>query len=264
MNSVVLSPIAVPDMSVGRTLRAYLTDAKYEALRMLRAPAFAIPFLVIPVPLYLLFGVVMAAQSAAKNPGIYDFLFIGFSVMAVMGPALFGVGSTLAPERDAGLLKLKRALPAPAGSYLIAKFLMAMFFAALVMCLMVVAAMVAGKVSFSNAEFTVIGVALVVGALPFCAMGLCIGAYCSGSAAPGITNLVYLPMIYLGGLFIPLPAFLQRWVVIWPAFHLQQVVVALSGPAKFQFIAPQMAFAVLLGVTVLFGGLAIRRLVRVG
>lgn len=264
MNTVTVFPSAVPAMPIGRVLRAYFTDARFEALRMLRAPAFAIPFLIIPAPLYLLFGVVMAGQSAAKDPGIYNFLFIGFCVMAVMGPSLFGVGSTLAPERDAGLTKLKRAMPAPAGSYLIAKFVMAMFFAALAMCLMIIAAKSAGKISFSNVQLLLLTITLVVGTLPFCALGLFIGAHFSGGAAPGVTNLIYLPMIYLGGLFIPLPAFLQKWVVVWPAFHLQQVAVAVVGGGKFQFLPPQLAGAVLLGVTVVFGGLAIRRMARVG
>ena len=264
MNTATLAPSLLPGMTTGRVLRAYLTDAKFEALRMLRAPAFAIPFLLIPAPLYLLFGVVMAAQSAAKAPGIYDFLFVGFCVMAIMGPALFGVGSTLAPERDAGLTKLKRALPAPAGSYLIAKFLMAMLFAAMAMCTMIIAAKCAGKISFSNLQLLLLTVTLVVGTLPFCALGLFIGAHFSGGAAPGITNLIYLPMIYLGGLFMPLPGFLQKWVVVWPAFHLQQVAAAVTGMTRYQFLPPLMAGAVLVGITVLFGGLAIRRIIKVG
>jgi ABC-2 type transport system permease protein len=264
MSTATVFPGSPPAMPFGRVLRAYFTDAKFEALRMLRAPAFAIPFLIIPAPIYLLFGVVMAGPAAAKTPGLYDYLFIGFSVMAVMGPTLFGVGSTLAPERDAGLMKLKRALPAPAGSYLIAKFLMAMFFAALAMGIMIIAAKSAGKISFSNLQLLLLTVTLVLGALSFCALGLFIGAHFSGGAAPGITNLIYLPMLYLGGLFIPLPAFLQKWVVIWPAFHLQQLVVAVTGLGKYQFLAPQVCVAVLVGVTVVFGGLAVRRLARVG
>lgn len=251
-------------MSFGRLLRAYFCDARYEALRMLRAPAFAIPFLLLPVPIYLLFGVVMAAQAAAKDPQISDLLFIGFGVMAVMGPAMFGVGSTLAPERDAGLMRLKRALPVPTGSYLLAKMLMSMFFAAVSMSLMVIAAVLAGKTSFTAAQLLALASLLVIGALPFCALGLFIGAHFSGGAAPGITNLIYLPMLWLGGLFIPLPAFLQKWVVIWPAFHLQQLAVAVAGIGKYQFVPPQISAALLLGVTLIFGGLAIRRLARVG
>jgi ABC-2 type transport system permease protein len=260
MNTVTLARADLPKMSTERVLRAYITDARFEALRMLRAPAFAIPFLLIPAPLYLLFGVVFAAPAAAKAPGIYDYLYIGFSVMAVIGPSLFGVGSTLAPEREAGLARFKRALPAPSGSYLIAKFLMAMVFAALAQLTMIIAAKFAGKISFSDVQLLLLSVTLILGALPFCALGLFIGAHFSGSAAPGITNLIYLPMIYLGGLFIPLPAFLQKWVVIWPAFHLQQVAAAVTGLSKFQFLPPLTSAAVLLGITVLFGGLAIRRI----
>jgi ABC-2 type transport system permease protein len=257
--------VAMPArMSFARVLRAYLTDAKYEALRMLRAPAFAIPFLVIPVPIYLLFGVVVAGDGIARNPALGNLLFIGFCVMAIMGPSLFGVGSTLAPERDAGLTKLKRALPQPAGSHLIAKFLMAMFFALVVMGLMITAGVLAGKMSLSAGQLAALAAILVLGCLPFCAIGLCIGAYCSGGAAPGITNLVYLPMIYLGGLFIPLPAFMQKWVVIWPAFHLQQLVVAAMDVQGFVFERPLNAAVVLVCITVLFGALAIRRLARVG
>jgi ABC-2 type transport system permease protein len=265
--SIVAIPKVPPMPSLmpsGRLLRAYFTDAKYEALRMLRAPAFAIPFLILPVPVYLLFGVLMAGQAVAKDPNVGDYLFIGFCVFAAMGPALFGVGSTLAPERDAGLMRLKRALPVPAGSYLLAKLLMSMFFTAPAMCLMIAAGKLAGKITITNPQLLAVSVTLVLGSLPFCALGLLIGAYFSGGAAPGITNLVYLPQIWLGGLFIPLPAFLQKWVVIWPAFHLQQVAVAAAGIGKFQFIPPLWAAAVLLGVTVFCGGLAIRRLVRVG
>lgn len=264
MNTATAVPAQAFHMPLARLLRAYLVDAKFEALRMLRAPAFAIPFLLIPVPLYLLFGVVIAAEGISKNPQIADFLFIGFSVMGVMGPALFGVGSTLAPERDQGLTKLKRAQPQPAGSYLIAKLLMAMFFALLVTGMMITAAVLAGKITLSAGALVIFALTLTLGALPFCAIGLCIGAYFSGSAAPGITNLLYMPMIYLSGLFFPLPGFLQKFVMIWPAYYLQQLAVAVTGSTQFQSFPLLSAFTVLVGVTVLFGALAIRRLARVG
>ena len=71
-------------------------------------------------------------------------------------------------------------------------------------------------------------------------------------------------MIYLSGLFIPLPEGLKRWVIVWPTFHLDQLALGLAGVEKFTFIPPTMAAGALAGVTVLFGGLAIRRLARIG
>lgn len=251
-------------MSVRRIMRAYFTEIKFESLRMLRSPGFSIPFLVMPVPVYLFFGVVLAAPAVAKQPGIADYLFSGFSVFAVMGPALFGVGIVLALERDAGFLRLKRALPAPGGAYLIAKMTMGMVFAAATMSTLIVAALVAGKINLSAWQMAVMTVVMIVGAVPFAAIGLFIGAYTSGSAAPAFANLVFLPMLWLSGLFIPLPKFLERWAVIWPAFHLNQVSLGLAGVSEFSFMPPAISAAVLVGVTVIFGGLAIRRLAQRG
>ncbi len=259
---VYLRPAA--PMPIRRILRAYAKEVQYESLRMLRSPAFAIPFLLLPVPVYLFFGVMLAGPAVAKNPGVANYLFSGFSVFAVMGPALFGAGCALALERDAGFLKLKRALPAPGGAYLIAKMLVSMIFGALAMASMLAAAIAADTVSLTIGQLLIITVVMIVGAVPFCAISLLIGAYASGSSAPAFLNMVFLPMLWLSGIFIPLPKFLETWAIIWPAFHLNQVALGSAGVAEFTFINPAISAAVLVGVTVVFGGLAIRRLARRG
>jgi ABC-2 type transport system permease protein len=258
------APDAGTPMALGRVARAYLAEVRYESLRMLRSPGFSVPFLAMPVPIYLFFGVLLAAPGIASRPGIANYLFCGFSVFAVMGPALFGVGCALAIERDAGLLKLKRAQPAPPGSYLVAKMLMGMVFAAGAMSTLLAAALIVGTVTLSGSQLAIITLVMVVGALPFCAMGLFVGAYASGSAAPAIANVIFLPMLWLSGLFIPLPKFLEPWVVIWPAFHLDQTALGAAGVSEFSFVAPQISAAVLVAVTVVCGGLAVRRLALKG
>jgi ABC-2 type transport system permease protein len=261
--SLVQAPSSAP-MPIRRILGAYVNEVRYESLRMLRSPGFSIPFLLLPVPVYLFFGVMLAAPAVAKNPGVANYLFSGFSVFAVMGPALFGVGCVLAVERDAGFLKLKRALPAPGGAHLVAKAAMAMVFAAGAMLTLLVAGLIAGAITLSASQLLIMTIVLTVGALPFAAIGLFIGAHVSANVAPAIANLVFLPMLWLSGLFIPLPKFLERWAVIWPAFHLNQVALGSAGVSEFSFMAPGISAAVLAGFTVIFGGLAIRRLARKG
>jgi ABC-2 type transport system permease protein len=256
--------VATHDMPSSRVLRAYYTEAKYEALRLLRTIAFVVPLLVLPLAVYLLFGVVMAHDAITKTPEVANLLFVGFSIFAIVGPALFSIGLSLAMERDAGLMRLKRALPAPAGSYVLAKMFAAMFFAALAMGIMTAAGLTVGHLTLSGVQLAELAAILVIGSLPFCAIGLFIGSHVSGGAAPAVANLVYLPMMWLSGIFIPLPAFLRPWAVIWPAFHLDQVALAAMGLRQFTLIHPAIAVAVLLGVVVLFGGLAIRRLARKG
>lgn len=251
-------------MPIARILRSYAKEVKYESLRMLRSPAFAIPFLLLPVPVYLFFGVMLAGPAVAKNPGVANYLFSGFCVFAVMGPSLFGAGCALAVERDAGLLNLKRAQPAPGGAYLIAKMVMSMLFAALAMASMLAAAALGDTVSLTSGQLVIMTIVMIAGAVPFCALSLLIGAYTSGTSAPAFINIVFLPMLWLSGLFIPLPKFLERWAIIWPAFHLNQVALGSAGVSEFTFLNPAISAAVLVGVTVLFGGLAMRRLASKG
>lgn len=253
-------------LPLGRVIRAYFTEARLEILGALRTAGFAIPFIALPVAIYIFFGVVIAGNAGADSefgPGIANYLFSGFSVLAAIMPGIFS-GVILANEREGNLLKLKRALPAPAGVTIIAKMAMSIGIAAIAVTLVAIAALLAGKITLAYTQVAVIWAVLIVGTVPFCAIGLLIGAFVSASGAPAYGNLVFLPMMWLSGLFIPLPDFLERWVIIWPAFHLNQLALGLAGVDQFTFVPPAMATAVLIGVTVLCGGLAIRRLARVG
>lgn len=246
-----------------RVLRAYFVEVKCELLGALRTPGFALPFIAVPLAIYLLFGVVIAGNAKSEFGSVADFLFASFSVMAVAMPGIFS-GVILATERDGNLLKLKRAQPLPPGATIVAKVLMSMGVAAIAVTLVAVTALIAGKITLSFSQVATMWAVLILGTIPFCAMGLLIGALVSGSAAPAWGNLVFLPMMWLSGLFFPLPGFLKSWVIIWPTFHLNQLALGLAGVEKFTFIPPAVAAAVLAGVTVLCGGLAIRRLARVG
>jgi ABC-2 type transport system permease protein len=249
-------------MSTGRLLRAYLAEARFESLRMLRVLGFSLPFLFLPVALYLLFGVVLFGDAVRNDPATGKFLFAAFAVFGVMGPGMFGFGATIATEREQGLLTLKRALPAPAGSYLLAKLLMTMLFAFIVMATMIPAALLLGHLPLTFVQCASVAVINILGSLPFCAIGLFIGTRASGKAAIAFVNLIYVPMMHVSGLFYPLPKFLRALSPVWPTYHLQQLVFAgLGMPA---YGKSTIHVAVLAGVTVVLTALSIRRLARVG
>lgn len=249
-------------MPFERLFNAYLAEAKYEFMRTIRTIAFAAPFLIMPIAVYLLFGVVMAGDAIAKNPNLANLVFAGFCVFAVIGPGIFGVGCSLAMERDAGLMKLRRALPAPVGSTIIAKMLAAMLFATLAVTPLVIAGVTLGRLTLSGGQLAALVAVAVTGSIPFSAIGLFLGAYTSGSASPAVANLLFLPMMWLSGMFIPLPKFLQTQTVFWPSFHLEQLGLHAAGITEFAKFPVAMSIACLVGVTVLFGGLAIVRLAR--
>src|ERR1017187_2911160 len=194
---------AVP-MSTGRLLGAYLTEAKYECIRMLRSPAFAGPFLGLPVLLYLLFGVLLYGDALAKDQKAALFLFMGFTIFGVLGPGMFGFGISVATEREKGLFALKRALPMPPAASLLSKLAMSMLFVAIIMATMV-AALPLGHLKLAAGQLVGLSAVCILGSAPFGAIGLFVGTWASAKAAPALVNLAYLPMIYLSGFLIPMP-----------------------------------------------------------
>lgn len=243
-------------------MNAYLTEARYESVRMLRSPGFALPFLGMPVLLYLLFAVLIAGHVTSTDPVAARFFFTGFAVFGVVGPALFGFGMNVATERTQGLLQLKRALPMPMAAYFLGKLLMAALFAAIIMASMTVAGLSLGHLTLTAGQIARTAATGILGAVPFCAMGLLIGTWATGRSAPAFVNLVYIPMLHLSGLFYPLPKSLQAMAPAWPTFHLHQLALSAVGADSYGETLTHVA--VLAGVTVLFTLIALRRLERVG
>jgi ABC-2 type transport system permease protein len=248
-------------MSRRRLFRAYLTEAKYESLRMLRLPGFVGPFLGLPVLLYLLFGKLLYGDALSKDPKGALFVFIGFTIFGVMGPGMFGFGITIATEREHGLFTLKRALPMPPAASLLAKLAMSMLFVAIIMGTMIAAAPF-GHVKLAAGQLAALAVVCILGAAPFGALGMFIGTWASAKSAPAFVNLLYLPMIYLSGFLIPLPKSFDSVLLFSPASHLHLLALSVIGAQSKG--DPLVHVAVLAGVTVVFTALAVRRLARVG
>lgn len=210
-----------------RSWRAYLLEARYELLRQFREPAFVLPTLLFPTGFYLLFGVMLSPGG-----GSAQYMLAGYGVFGIMAAALFGFGAGIASDRERGLLRLKRALPAPAGAWLLAKMAAAMAFAALISLLLGVLAWRLGGVSLAPGQWLALLAINVLGVLPFCALGLYIGSLVGASAAVAVVNLLFLPMAFLSGLWLPLsvlPDIFGRLAPVWPAYHLGQVALKVVG-----------------------------------
>ena len=251
-------------MPANRRANAYAFEIRLELIRLLRSPAFALPVLLLPVAFYLLFAFAVAGEMVAKDPDAGRYMFAGFSLMAVTMAALFATCPLLAQEREQGLLTLKRAQPAPPGAWLAGKLVAGVMCGVLAYLPILIVAASTGQAHLSGSQLTAMSAVLVAGTIPFCALGVMLGSLVSGTAAPAYANLVYLPGLYLSGVFFPLPKSMHFQVPVWPQFHLDQLVFTAGGVDKFRFIPPEIAAAVLLGFTVLCSGVAIYRLKRKG
>ena len=253
----------VSQMSTGRLLAAYGGDIRFELVKMLRTPAFAVPTLLFPAMFYLLFGVLLGSAKGNGDQALYS--FAGLSVFGTMAPGLFGFGVSLAFEREYGLLIFKQALPMPPGAYLVARMATAIIFASIISLLLLMLAKFAGHVPFTFLQALQIYLIGVLGVLPFCAIGLCVGALVSGQAAPAIVNVIYLPMAFLSGLWVPLqflPHFVQQLAPVFPAYHLTQLSLHTLDAESMGTFGSHIAS--LVGYTIVFFTIAMRRLASGG
>jgi ABC-2 type transport system permease protein len=186
--------------------------------------------------------------------------FVSFAVFGALYPGMGIIGMQLATERTQGLLTYKRALPMPAGSYVLAKLLMALVFGVLVIALLIVMATSLGGVRIDAAKLGALVGVMAAGVAPGCAMGLFIAALFPPPAANAVANTAFIAMMNLAGLFFPLPPALEATKSIWPAFHLHQLGLAAIGEPMQGGIFPHLA--VLVAMTAGFSVLAAALLKR--
>ncbi len=208
----------------------YALEARFEFIRTLRMPSFAIPSLLFPAMFYLLFGILMASKQGGVKASTY--LLCTYLIFGAMGPGLFGFGVSVAVERDKGWLKWRRAVPSLAGAYFVSKMLMAMGFAFIIFLELALIAATLGGVQLTLLQWFLLLLITLFAALPFCALGLVVGTLVNSQAAPAIINFIYLPMAFLSGLWIPLtvlPKYIAAVAPVWPSYHAAQIALKVVG-----------------------------------
>ncbi len=212
-------------------MKTYLLEIKYEFLKSLRMPGYSLPTILFPVVFYLFFGVVLGSRSAG-TVNMATYLVATYGAFGVIGAALFGFGVSVAVERGQGWVEVKRTTPMPIASYFVSKLAMAMIFSTIIVTLLFATALLVGKVQMSlPTMLTLMGV-LVGGAIPFCALGLAIGFLAGPNSAAPIVNLVYLPLGFLSGLWLPvmfLPQVMQDIALWLPPYHFAQLALRVIG-----------------------------------
>lgn len=250
--------LAIPrSIPFNRSLGIFVREARYEFIRLLRTRSFALSVIGFPVVFYIFFGIILNRGEHIGNVSVAKYMLASYAVFGMVGAALFGIGVGLAGELAAGWLDLKRASPMPPLAYVLAKCCSAMAFGILIVSVLTVIGITAGHVSLSFVEFARMIGLTIVGVIPFACMGMALALFVPFTSAPGIANMIYLPMSFCGGLWLPimmLPHFLQKIAVVLPTYHLAQLMLGVFGFASAGTTTSH--WYGLLGFTLLMLGLA--------
>jgi ABC-2 type transport system permease protein len=221
--------LQLPQSSFGYLTRIFAKEIRYEFVKMLRTRAFSLSVLGFPIMFYLLFG------SSNRGTAYARYLMASYGCMGVVSACLFGIGMGISMERAYGWLELKQASPMPRLAYLAAKIVSSAAFALIIELALIGLALTLGGAHVTTMEaLRLIGVDLL-GSIPFAAMGLLVAIFVPANSAPGIINLIYLPMSFASGFWMPisvLPHWLQRIAPALPTYHLAQLALSVIGAAQ--------------------------------
>ncbi|MFN8512346.1 MAG: ABC transporter permease [Chloroflexia bacterium] len=196
-----------------------------EILKLVRVPMFAIPTFVFPIMFFAMFGLPNLDNTIGGiKAGPY--MMASYGAYSVMSVALFSFGVAIAAERGLKWNRLLRATPLRPLTMFASKVAMALLFGAASLCgLFAFGAIVAG-VRMAIPRWLELGGLLLVGMIPFVALGLFIGYLAGPNSAAAVANLIFLPLSFASGLFLPLeflPEVMQKVAPYLPAYHTGQL-----------------------------------------
>jgi ABC-2 type transport system permease protein len=214
-----------------------------------------------PIMFYVLFGLVLNSKEAIAGTPVPIYLLATYGTFGVMGASLFGTAAGLASDRGLGWLQVKRASPMPPFAYFVAKVVVSMAFSAIIVLALFALGVGFGHVRINNLEqlgkaAQLLGT-LVAGSLPFSTMGLALGYFTGPNSAPATINLIYLPMSFCSGLWVPfqfLPSAVRHIALALPPYHLSQLALGIVGAGSHESAATH--WELLLAFTMICLGVA--------
>jgi ABC-2 type transport system permease protein len=205
-----------------------LAQTRAVLLTRLRMPAFTVLSLGLPVMFFALFNAIYGSQRAAPGVSVLvaSFILVSYGVYAAANVMVFNFGIGIAGDRSRKLDLLQRAMPLPPLVSGLAQIISAVIFAVLGLLILFAFGSLVGGVRFDTGTWLDLIWKLLVGSIPMLGLGMAIGYATGINTAPAVVNVIYLPMAFLSGIFVPfsqLPATIQKVGQVLPLYHAAQL-----------------------------------------
>ena len=246
-----LRPTMAP---LGRMLAMQI---KSQMLIQWRLLAFSLTSLILPVLFFTFFGLPVVRQVTAEGLSVGAYVLASFATYSVGSVMVYSFGIGVANERGMKIDLLMRATPLPPIIYLLGRVMNSLLFALVSLVVLIVYGIVVGGVRQDITVWINMVAYLLAGSLPFIALGFAIGYWCGPYVAPAVANLVYLPLSFAAGFFLPLqqlPAFVRRAAPYLPTYHYAQLAWSAVGAETEPLY---ISFLWLAGYTIILFGMAV-------
>lgn len=199
-----------------------------------RSAEFAVGAVALPVLLYVMFGLPNTNELDGGTT-IRTAMLVSLSAYGVVSLAIFSFGENIAKERGRGWIRTVRATPLPTSIHLLGKTVAAIAHAALIVIAMSLLAATGGHVDLPVTTWIAFGATMLGGVIAFSSLGFAIALLARPRAATVISNLIFLPLAFASGFFVPLSELspTMRDVAPWlPTFHFGQLAYRIVMPAS--------------------------------
>lgn len=197
-------------------------QSKAETLKILRNPYYVFWSLAMPILFYFLFTKIINTGVDDKQQWQTHYL-MSMTIFSIMGSSIMTLGIRLVQERTEGWSRFMRITPLSEYSYFIAKMMAQTVIHILSILVIFASGILINSVFLSIQEWFLSGLWILVGSLPFLALGTLIGTMKRVDTASGISNILYMALAIMGGMWMPievLPRTMQAIAKWLPSYNL--------------------------------------------
>jgi ABC-2 type transport system permease protein len=238
-------------------MRYVMLHAGLHLRTTLRMPAYWVPSLCFPLLFFFLFGYTGARRLADQGLGS-EFVITPFLLFTTLNVTMVALAAGVAGDRESPWEDRMRLLPVPTGVRFAGRLVYVLAFNVVSWIPLLVVATLVTDLRLPLLNWPTWLGSVLLGAAPFALLGIAIGYRLPAQAAMMTSNLLYLVLSFLGGLFLPtaqLPAVVRAVQPYVPTSEYLHLVLAAMGRAD-QATAPTWTIGLLLAWGLVFALLA--------
>ncbi|BFH65793.1 MULTISPECIES: ABC transporter permease [Paenibacillus] len=212
-------------------MKMMFMQCKVEMLRIIRNPYFVFWSLMMPILFYFIFTKLV--NTGIDNAEAWQAHYLmSMATFSVMGSAIMTVGIRMVQEQSLGWSVYMRITPLPGSIYFISKMFGQTVMHAFSIIVIFIAGFLINGVHMSAGQWIGSGLWILVASIPFLALGTLFGSMKRVDTASGVSNVTYMLMAVLGGMWMPIdnfPSFLQtigKWL---PSYNYGSGVWAIAA-----------------------------------
>ena len=187
-------------------MKMFSRQCQAELIRMFRNRYYIFWSLLMPIIFYYIFTKVVSTPDVDADLWKAHYL-MSMTTFSVMGSSIMTLGIKMVQERSEGWTLYLKITPLPTSVYFAAKIAAQTVIHLFSIFVIFMAGYIINGVSLSPLQWLLCALWILFGSLPFLAIGTLVGSMKKVETAAGISNLIYMALAVVGGMWMPVEVF---------------------------------------------------------